>query len=90
MVPPAGHTTGSRYPLDCRKLRKRTVRSTNTPQFRGFYVNERFLRFPKNGPMDPSRIRFDGAPVVESSFEERESVGYGNGSERSGGERREL
>jgi hypothetical protein len=49
------------------------VRSTNTPQFRGFGASVRFLRFPGIAPVDPAAIRFDGPPVVESSFEKRES-----------------
>jgi hypothetical protein len=66
------------------------VRSTNTPQFRGFYAIESFLRFPEFGLMTTSSMRFDAPPVVESSFEKRESVGYGKGSERTGRERGEL
>jgi hypothetical protein len=66
------------------------VRSTNTPQFRWFYAIERFLRFPEFNPMTPSSMRFDAPPVVESSFEKRESVGYGKGSERTGAGRSEL
>ncbi len=66
------------------------MRSTNTPQFRGFYAIERFLRFPEFGLMATSSMRFDAPPVVESSIEKRESVGNGKGSERTDRERGEL
>jgi hypothetical protein len=46
-------------------LRRRVVRSTNTPQFRGFGAENRFVRFPEIDPMRSSRMRFDAAPVVE-------------------------
>ena len=68
----------------------RTVRSTNTPEFRGFYAIESFLRFPDFDLMSTSSMRFDAPPVVESSFEKRESVGYGKESERTGRGRGEL
>jgi len=37
------------------------VRSTNTPQFRGFCTFESFLRFPEIDLVGGSRMRFDAA-----------------------------
>jgi hypothetical protein len=41
------------------------VRSTNTPQFRGFCASESFLRFPENDLVRASPMRFDAPPVVD-------------------------
>jgi hypothetical protein len=47
-------------------MRRRSVRTTNTPQFRGFCRIAKFLRFPEKGVVPASQIRFHARLVVLS------------------------